>query len=440
MKSKWIVLILFSFFAVNIHAQSQAYSLQQAQDYAAQNHNSTKAAALDVLGAQATVGEVLSTGLPQLSGSVDYTNFLKLPTSLIPAEFFGGEPGEFAEVQFGTKQNITAGLSFSQLLFNGSWLVGVNAAKTYVGLLESQQKLTEVDVRKNVELAYYTALVSSESENIWQKNIDNLSKTLNDVTALNKQGFVEEIDVDRLKISLSNLQTNLENVKRQTELAKTFLKFQIGIDVNQEIELTDSLDILQSDFIFIDNDQNYLSRPEFDILETTRILNDYNVRINKAGYYPSLVLTGSYQQNAQRNEFDFFNADQPWFETALVGVSLQVPIFDGLNKKHKIENAQIGLQKAELMQQTTTQAIQLEIAKAKTDYQNALNDLENQQSNITLAEKIYNVSLIKYQQGVGSSLELTSAESSLFQTQGAYIGALYNLLNAKANLKRALGY
>ncbi|MFN0274149.1 MAG: TolC family protein [Chitinophagales bacterium] len=423
-----------------LFAQVQQFSLQQAEDYGAQNHNNIKTAALNVQGARATVGEVISSGLPQLSGSVDYQNFLKLPTSLLPAEFFGGEPGDYTEVQFGTKQNVTAGLSFSQLLFNGSWLVGVNAAKTYVSLVESQQKLTETEVRKNVELAYYTVLVSEESEKIWQKNIDNLRKTLNEVSEMNRQGFVEEIDVDRLKMSIGTLETNLENVKNQTELAKTFLKFQMGLDVNQPIELTDSLSNVQSDFTFIDGDQNYLRRSEFEILETTKILNDYNVKVNKAGYYPSLVLIGSLSTNAQRNQFDFFDFDQPWFETSLVGVSMQVPIFDGLQKKNKIEYAQIGLQKVELLQQTTNQAIQLEIAKAKTDYENALNDFENQNENIALAEKIYNVSLIKYREGVGSSLELTSAESSLYQTQGSYIGALYNLLNAKANLKKALGY
>lgn len=421
-------------------AHAQEYSLQQAQDYAAQNHTSIKTAELNVQGAQATVGEVISGGLPQLSASLDYQNFLKLPTSLIPAEFFGGEPGDFAEVQFGTKHNVTAGLSFSQLLFNGSWLVGVNAAKTYVGLVQSQQKLTETEVRKNVELAYYTVLVSEESEKIWQKNIDNITQTLHEVTQLHAQGFVEEIDVDRLQMSLSTLQTNLENVQRQSELAKTFLKYQMGADVNQPIELTDSLSSVQSDFTFAEGDKNYLSRTEFEILETTKVLNDYRVRVNKAGYYPNLVLIGSLNTNAQRNQFDFFDFNEPWFQTALIGVSLQVPIFDGLEKQNKIENAQIELQKVELLEQTTHQAIQLEIAKAQTDYENAVNDLENQNENITLAEKIYNVAMVKYREGVGSSLELTSAESSLYQTQGAYIGALYNLLNAKANLKKALGY
>ncbi|MBC8173936.1 MAG: TolC family protein [Chitinophagales bacterium] len=418
----------------------QSFTLQQAQDYGVQNNIATKTAALDILGAEATVGERLSVGLPQLSASVDYQNFLKLPTSLIPAEFFGGEAGEFAEVQFGTKQNVTAGLSFSQLIFNGSWLVGLNAAKTYVGLIEGQQKLSESEVKKNIEIAYYTALISAESETIWQKNIENLSKTLTEVKAMNKEGFVEEIDVDRLQISLSNLQTNLENVQRQTDLAKTYLKFQMGMDVNTEIILADSLNGAQDNFVALENDQHYLNRPEFEILETTRILNELNVKVNKAGYLPSLVLIGSYQQNAQRNEFDFFNANQPWFETALVGVSLQIPIFDGLQKKNAIENAQIGLQKAELIQRNATQGILLEIEKTKTDYLNAQNELNNQLSNIQLAEKIYNVSMVKYREGVGSSLELTTAESALYQIQGAYIGALFNYLSAQTNLKKALGY
>lgn len=440
MDKKMKLLLLALFASAAAFSQQQSFTLQQAQDYGVANNTAVQSAALDIRSAQETVGERLSVGLPQLNGSVDYQNFIKLPTSLIPAEFFGGEPGTYQPVQFGTKQNLTAGLSFSQLIFNGSWLVGVNAAKTYTGLVESQKKVTENDVRKNVEQAYYTVLVSEASEEVWADNINNLSKTLRDVTEMNKQGFTEEIDVNRLQISLSNLQTNLENVKRQTELAKTYLKFTMGYDMNAPIELTDSLNSVQNDFAVIENDEHYLSRPEFDVLETTRALNEFNIKANKAGYLPSLTLIGSYQQNAQRNEFDFFDADLPWFETALIGVSLNVPIFDGLQKKHTIENARIGLEKAELTIKTATQGIQMEVAKAKTDYLNALNDLETQNQNIALAQKIYDVTLIKYQQGVGSSLELTTAESSLYQSQGAYIGAMLNVLTSKSNLKTALGY
>lgn len=437
-KIKTITLLLLLSAASILSAQS--YTLQQAINYGLENNTSAKAAALNVKAAEATVGETLSVGLPQLSGTVDYQYFITLPTSLIPGEFFGLPPGTFAELQFGTKQNVTAGLSFSQLLFNGSWLVGVSAARTYVGLVETQTKLTANEISKQIELAYYTALVSAESEKIWQKNIDNLEKTLFEVTELNKNGFVEEIDVNRLQISLLNLHANLENVKRQTELAKSLLKFQMGLDVNAEIILADSIGNLQEEFIPLDNDQNYLTRPEFRILETTRLLNEYNVRVNKTGYLPSLALYASYSQNAQRDKFDFFDGNEPWFETSLVGLKLSVPIFDGLDKKYKMQNAEIGLQQAELNQQTTTQGILLEIEKAKTEYLNAKNDLTNQDSTIALSEKIYQVSLIKYKEGVGSSLEITTAESSLYQAQAAYIGALYQVLNAKTTLKKALGY
>lgn len=420
--------------------QQSSFTLAQAQDYGAQNNVDAQKSALNVESARNTVDERIATGLPQLSGSVDYNYFAVLPTSLIPAEFFGGEPGTFVPLQFGTKQNLTAGLSFSQLLFNGSWLAGVSAAKTYVELTQSQQKLSDREVRQNIELAYYAVLVSGEQEKILQKNIDNLTKTLHEVSEMNKQGFVEEIDVDRLQISLANLQTQLQNVQRQTALAKNNLKFQMGYDLSKDIMLLDSIGSLTEDIVVADNDQHYLSRPEFDILNTTIILNQDNVKVNRAGYLPTLSLIGSFQENAQRNKFDFFDTDQPWFETALIGFSLQVPIFDGLQKKNTIQNARIGLEQAQLDQQKATQGIMLEIDKAKTDYLNAKNDVDNQMSNTGLAQKIYDVALEKYKQGVGSSLELTEAESSLYQAQGAYIGALYNLLNAQSKLKKALGY
>lgn len=425
---------------VMLFAQTQQYSLQQAIDYGIENNTQSKSAALDVENAQITVKNRLSSGLPQIDASIDYQNFFKLPTSLLPAEFFGGEAGEFIPVQFGTEQNLTAGISASQLLFNGAWIVALNASKEYVNLVNAQQKLTEQEIKKNVETAYYAVLIAKEFETLLQKNIDNLSKVYFEVNEMLKSGFVEQIDVDRLTMSKLTLTGQLTNAKRQTILAESYLKYTMGLDINSSIVLTDSLDMFTNNATVVNNDQNYLTRPEFAILNETMILNELNVKLNKALYLPTVALYASYSQNAQRNSFNFFDGDELWFETGLIGVKMQIPIFSGMERKTNVQAAQLAFEKAQLTLHSATQGILLEIEKAKTDYWNAESDFEIQKQNNELAQKIYNTALIKYREGVGSSLELNNAESTLYMAQGSYISALYNLLNTKIALNKSLGY
>lgn len=434
-KLQWL-LITCVLIPATQYAQTTRLSLQEAVDYGLKNHPQVQTATLNERSAEITIDNRIATGLPQVDAKLDYQNFIELPTSLIPAEFFGGEPGTFQPVQFGTEQNVSASISASQLLFNGAWLVGVSAAKQYAALVKQQSKLATSDVRKNVESAYYGVLVAQRFEELLQQNISNLNKVLFEVTELNKQGFVESIDVDRLTISKTTLEGQMANAQRQTALAMQFLKYSMGMDMNTTIELTDTIGPIEEVNIAA---ANYLSRPEFGIMETLVTLNELNVKVNKAAYLPSLVAYGSYTQNAQRNEFNFFNADEPWFDIGLVGVTLSVPVFSGTMRRTNVQQAEIALEKVRLEQYTATQGILLEVEKAKTDYQNAMSDLEVQQKNIELAQKIYNTTLIKYREGVGSSLELNSAESTLYQAQGSYIGALYNVLNTKTSLNKALG-
>ena len=407
-----------------LFAQTQQYSLQEAMDYGIKNNAQILSAALDEQDAQITVNNRIASGLPQIDASLDYQNFFKLPTSLIPAEFFGGEPGQFIPVQFGTEQNMTAQISASQLLFNGAWLVGISAAKEYAALVQKQTRLAETEVKKNVETAYYSVLIAKEFEKVLQKNIENLDAVLFEVTEMQKQGFVEGIDVDRLTISKLTLNGQLENAQRQTQLATN-------------IELTDSIGAMTEVNMV---GTNYLSRPEFSILQSTITLNELNVKMNKAMFLPTLVAYGSYSQNAQRNSFDFLDGDQEWFETGLFGLTLSIPVFSGMERKTGLQAAQIDLDQARIQQQLATQGILLEIEKAKTDYINAENDLNVQTQNIALAQRIYDTALIKYREGVGSSLELNSAESTLYQAQGGYVSAMFNMLNAKTALNKSLGY
>lgn len=418
-------------------AQGQQFSLQEAMEYGVKNNAQILSAELDVQDAQITVNNRIASGLPQIDAKLDYQNFFKLPTSLIPAEFFGGEAGEFIPVQFGTEQNMTAQVSASQLLFNGAFFVGINAAKEYANLVQKQTRLAETEVKKNVETAYYSVLIAKEFEKLLEKNIKNLDVVFFEVQQMQNQGFVESIDVDRLTMSKLTLTGQLENAERQTQMATNYLKYSMGLDLSTSIELTDSIGEM-TDVNLVGT--NYLSRPEFGILQSTVALNELNVKLNKAMFLPTLVAYGSYSQNAQRNSFNFLDSDQEWFETGLFGVTLSVPVFSGRERVTGVQSAQIALDKARIQQQSATQGILLEVEKAKTDYINADNDLNVQQQNIALAQKIYDTALIKYREGVGSSLELNNAESTLYQAQGNYMSALFNLLNAKTALNKSLGY
>lgn len=434
-KLKMFLIALLVPFA--LFAQSQSFSLQDAMEYGLKNNAQIQSAELDVQDAQITVNNRIASGLPQVDASIDYQNFFKLPTSLIPAEFFGGEPGQFIPVQFGTEQNMTAQISASQLLFNGAWLVGISAAKEYAALVQKQSRLAETEVKKNVETAYYSVLIAKEFEKLLQKNIDNLNAVFFEVSEMQKQGFVESIDVDRLTMSKITLEGQLENASRQTQMANNFLKYSMGIDMATNIELTDTLGSITEVNM---SGTNYLSRPEFSILQSTVTLNELNVKVNKAMYLPTLVAYGSYSQNAQRNSFNFLDGDEEWFETGLFGLTLSIPVFSGMERRTGVQAAEIALQKAQLQQQNATQGILLEVEKAKTDYLNAENDFNVQKQNIELAQRIYNTALIKYREGVGSSLELNNAESTLYQAQGNYVSAMFALLNAKTALNKSLGY
>jgi len=426
--------------ALSASAQEMSLSLDEARAYAVQHNTQMQTSQLNIADGRTTLQSRTSVGLPQLSASVGYNHFITLPTSLIPAEFFGGEPGDFAEVQFGTPENMTAGISASQLLFSGPYIYGVQAAKVYVELLQQQDKVTANDVKKNVELAYYTVLIAQKMAQIAGENLEVVNQTLHEVSEMNKAGFVEEIDVNRLEMTSANLSNMLANASRQEVFAKNLLKYQMGMDLSQEIVLTDSLEQLEQGLVLLQNDQNFLNRPEFQVMETTKRLNELNVQVNKSSYLPTLAVFGSYEQAAQRNEFNFFDGNEPWFETFLVGVQLNVPIFSGMDKKAAIESAQIGYDKAVVAEQTLKQSVQLEIAQYTTDYLNAKDDLATQQSTIELANKIFNTAYVKYREGLGSSLELTQAQGDLLAAQASYINALYSLLNAQTNLKKALGY
>lgn len=430
-----------------IQAQSKTFnpadtlrlSLSDAITYALQHSFTRQNADLDVLSAHKQVKQLVANGLPQVNGSINYQRFLQLPVSLVPAEFFGGNAGEFAEITFGTKNTLSAGADVSQLLFSGSFFIALQATQKLVEQAQLQVAATDDQIRDAITRTYFSALIIEENIGVLQKNIDVLNKVLYETTALNKAGFVESLDVDRLTLQLANLKTQQGNLNRQLESIHNLIKLQLVIDLPQPIALTQKL----KDFIDLSTSGQQIdtmsiqNRLELKQLAISEQLNDLGIKQLNAQYLPTATAFLSYERRFQNNNFNVFS--ERWFPTAIIGMQINVPIFDGLSKKYQVAQRLINKRKIQNGRSQLLRSIEVEIAQAKIAYQNALEQLKSQQESITLAQKIYDVSLIKYKEGVGSSFELTDAESKLFQNQGLYLQALYNLLIAQTDMRKAMG-
>ena len=424
----------------SLSAQSTAgytFTLPQAIDYAFKNQAAVLNAQLDEQIAKNTVKQTTGIGLPQVSGSFSFQDFLKLPTSLLPGDFFG-QPGKQVPVQFGVKYQSALGLEASQLLFDGSYLVGLQAAKTYKELSIRNSKRTKIETAVAVSKAYYSVLVSNEQLGLLDANLLRLHKSLHDIEAYYKNGLVEKVDVDRLRVLTNNLETERENVVRLLSLNTNLLKFQMGMPIETNLTLSDSIKELSlTADVLVSDSLAYKDRVEFSLGQTQKKLNELNLKRYKSEFLPSIVAFGSTSNSYQNNSFSKLYSN--YYPTSLVGLKLSLPIISGGQRIYKIKNARLEVQKSANNLANLQNGINLEINQAKTSFLNGLQSLENQKRNMELSKEVLRISKVKYEQGVGSSLEVTAAETSLKESQNNYINALYESLINKVNLDRALG-
>lgn len=435
---KLIVIWFLAVTAISMQAQ-QAFTLEEAIDYALQNHNNIKQQALNESDAEMQVKEYWARGLPTVNGNVGYQYFFEIPTSIIPAGAFG--PGsEAMAVQFGTEHNLTAGLTANALLFDGGFLVGLQAQRAYKKLVESQIGQTERDIRVNVINAYLNSIILNESIDILSQNISNISDTRDETQQLYENGFAEQLDVDRLDLTIQNLNTEKENLEQLILSTKAILKFQMGYPLEEPITLTNNVNeirALQSAESAPADDWTFERRVEVGLLDQAIGLTDINVRALKAQYLPSLTTSINYNQALLTNEL--FGSDNKWYPTGVIGLNLAVPIFDAGDKKAKIARANIQRDGLYLQRDDLRRAIELEVQTARISLENASRTMDNRKKSQDLAEKIYSTTLVKYKEGVGSSLEVNSAKQEMLTAQGNYIDSLFNYLLARTEFERAIG-
>lgn len=443
---KALLIIGLGVIAIKSHAQAKdsaiySFSIQQTIDFALQNQRDIINAVIDEEIAIRKVNEILGMGFPQINSSFDTKKFLEIPTSLIPAEFFGGPPGSFAPVKFGTTYQATAGLDASQLIFSGDYFLGLKASKVYVELSKKAAQRTQIEIASSVSKAYYTVLINEERMKLMEANIIRIKKALDDTKILNDNGFVEKIDLDRLTVTYNNLLIEQEKVERLLTLGRYLLKYQMGMDINATLIMTDKLADVKLDVgkdVSVEK-FDYSKRVEYTLFETQYKLAELDLKRTRFSFFPNAFAYGSLSGSAQRNTFNIFNEGYRWYPTALVGAKLTMPIFTGLQRSAKNQQAILSLQKAENNIEFIKKSIDFELSSSTTILQNATASLENQKKNISLAEEVYRLSKLKYEQGLGSNIEMITAETALKESQTNYFNALFDALVAKIDFDKANG-
>lgn len=442
MKKKLILLFsLLISFATFSQENAQSFSLQEAIDYALENNRTVKNAELDIKAAEKQKWETIATGLPQLSGSVDYQDFIKQQVQVNPASVFGGPEGEFIEGTFGLKQNVNATATLSQLLFDGSYLVGLQSAKVFLEISKNAKIKTDLQVREAVINAYGNVLLAEESVNILERNKTALEKNLNEITKIYENGLEEEESVEQLKITLSGIESTLNNTMRLKKVAYQMLNINLGLDINNMTLLSDNLETLTAqniDLGIVNSSFSIENTIDYQIAVNDKTSKELLVKLEKSKALPTLstFLSGGYLSYS--DNFDFLDTDQKYFGYGLFGLSLKIPLFSSGLRSASTQRAKINLEKSNEDLTETEQRIKLQIASAKSDYQFSIEDYSNKKENLNLAERIEKKNQTKFFEGIASSFELRQAQIQLYSAQQEFLQAMLDVINNKAALETIL--
>ena len=459
-----LVALLLSQWGWAQETPSNAFSLQQAIDYAMKNSPSAVNADNDIISAKYKKREIAGIGYPQINASFDVKDYFKIPVSVLanfvaPAVYQGIvvattpssqtpvfdadklDPNSYAPIaaQFGTKYQVNGGVSLSQIIFNSDYIVALQAADYLEKIGTINANRTKADLIAAVTKAYYSVLVNSSRLEVMNSNLTRLSKNLNDLKAYNQQGLVELIDVERLEVTYNNLLTEKENVERLMTLSNVTLRFQMGYPGEQVLELTDKLpDTVNEEPINLSK-VDPSARPEFQLLTASYELNVINLRKEKLGYLPSVVGYANAAYNSFGSQLDMFKKGANWYPTVLIGGTVSMKLFDGLQRHNRIQQVKLDINKSKQNLNMLQQSVGLETNAALIAFNNAIASVKSQSRNKELARHVQEVAQKKYQQGVGSNLEVVTAEAGLREADANYFNAVYNLLVARVDYLKATG-
>lgn len=447
-KMRRINLIIISLFlSTTLWAQDReiqpayTFSLEEALIFGIKNNYSSRIAQKEVERTIKQKWEIISQGLPQLSGNVDYQNLLKQPVTLLPAEIAGGEPGTFLPVRFGTQQNLGGTATWNQLIFDGSYIVGVQSAKTLLQISRNARTKTEQSVKEAIISAYGNVLLARESVEILGNNVQSINKNYQDTRKIFENGLAEEEDVEQLNITLLGLENNLNRSKRMLDISYEMLNMTLGLPVDTQLTLTDDLDDLTMKFYdlsLIGKDIPVEQNIDYLIAENAAEAARIFVRLEKAKALPTLSAFVNYGFQGFSESFTFFSSEQQYFTQSILGVSLNIPIFSSGMRSSRTQQKQIEYEQALLDLEDTENRIRLDINRARNDYEYSLEAYEMQKRSLELAQRIENKNQIKFFEGLGSSFELSEAQRQLFNAQQELLQSMLNVITTKATLENLL--
>lgn len=441
MRFKIILCFTLAIWFCSVNAQ-QRLSVEQAIDLGIENNTSVANARLDVKLAKKKILETVAIGLPKISGEVNWQQFLEIPTTLVPSNmFFPDAPAdEFNELQFGTEHNASSTLSASQLIFDGSYIVGLKASAIYKSISYQTLELTEKQITDSIVAAYYNILVAEERCEFLQLIADIHQEVLDEVKISFEQGMIEDLEVDKMTLLLSNMRIQAENMQKMTEVARLYFKLILGIPLEEELILTDSLNaIMQAHADLQLVEPSVENRIEYQLAETQTRLKKLDLRRYQSQFLPSVSAFASFSNNAFRNNFDFFEDGGKWYPTQLIGIKASMSLFDGFSSLSKIQQAKIEYLKAQNNQSQLSESLKLAHYSAQANYVTTFNTQKQTAENLELSKKIYLKTMAKYREGVISSTALSQAGADYSEAQADNAQAIYNFLIAKTNYNRSVG-
>ena len=452
-------LVLLSAGAIAQHKNE--FSIKQCVDYANKNSVTVKNALLDVQIQNETNRQFTSVALPQINGSIGTTHYFDIPVTTLPdfispstykvlvdegvkngaGQTITFPTGGFGSVpaKFGTAWNASAGIDISQLIFDGQVFVGLKARDALLDFYRKAADVTQEQIKANIYKIYYQLVVGKKQEGSLDANIDRFEKLLNDTKEIYKNGFAEKLDMDKVTVQLNNLKTEKEKVEKSLAVGNSGLKFLLGMPQQEELILIDTLSEAGLKENILEEGYNYSDRKEMQLLGIAQKLGEFNIKRYQLGKIPTIAAFGSYSKNAQRNTFSFFDTYQDWFTTSIVGLKMAIPIFSGNSRNAHIQQSKYELQKTNNNIEQLKQSIDYDVAQSKIKMTSALLTVDNQKRNTELAEKVYNTTKKKYEQGLGNNQEIYNAQTELKVAQNNYYSSLYEAINAKIDWLKAAG-
>ena len=432
--------IIFLLFATSLNAQENKYSftLQEAVDFATDNNRAIQNAERDVKIAAQTKRETTATGLPQVNANIGYNNWLEQQVSLIPAGVFGGVPGQFSEVTFGTTQTMNGSINIRQKLFDGSYLVALQAAKVYLEISKNAKEKTTNEIRKVVAYSYGNVLLAEANLEIVDSNIALLEKNVWELSKVYENGLVEEESLQQLQLTLSGLKSNQRYTKRLKNIAYQIFNNSLGLNLNSEVVLTNSLEelVLLYSLLTPSRSENEIEEViDFKIAVNSVKSDELLLKLEKSKALPSLnaFVNGSYSGNSER--FSFTENSQKWFGASLFGVTLDIPVFSSFKRSASTQRARLNLEKSKSNLEETTNKIKLEINTARSNYEFAVEDYEIKKNALDLSKNISIKNEIKFFEGLTTSFDLSQAQRQLYMAQQDHLQSMLNILLKRVELE-----